>query len=205
MNSHVEWTPVVVAALVAWWVVVVSCGLVLRRTAPLPVTLDVTRMSRRSTRWTMALAVIWRALSWLAFLAAFDALSLRAARRAGRLERRGRPRARPVGHPGASAADLERTLASSPCSAPSLPPSAPRTTPALDFAADENTRRWERTLPWGTPSPLMTREGRARPYPFVPLAEPPSSGTVYRSPPRTPRRPPPPVTSLPVGPRKISM
>lgn len=58
--------------------------------------------------------------------------------------------------------------ASSPCS-PSLPPSAPR--PTLE-PAEESTRRWERTLPWGTPSPLLTREGRGKPYPFVPLAPP---------------------------------
>jgi hypothetical protein len=206
MNSHDPWTAVLLAALVAWWVVVVSCGLVLRQTAPEPVTLEVTRMSRRATRatrWTVALAAIWRALSWLAFLAALDGLSLRAARRAGRLERRGRPRARPAAAPGASGSDQERTLASSPCSpwARSLPPSAPR--PVLPEETEE-TRQWERTLPWGTPSPLLTREGMGKPYPFVPLAETqPSDGTVYRSPPRTPRRPPPPVTGIPVGPRRI--
>lgn len=79
---------------------------------------------------------------------------------------------------------------------PSPPPSAPR--PTLE-PAEEDTRRWERTLPWGTPSPLVTREGLGRPYPFVPLAPPLPEGTVYRSPPR--QRQPKPVP-LPGEPAK---
>lgn len=49
---------------------------------------------------------------------------------------------------------------------------------------EEVTRRWERTLPWGTPSPLVTREGLGRPYPFVPLTPPlpPSSRRRRRNP-----------------------
>jgi hypothetical protein len=165
MNSHTEWTPVIVAAIAAWWTVVILCGLVLRRAAAHPVTLEVTPMSHRRTWLPGPRATLWRHLSWLAFVVGLDGPSVRAARRAERIERRTRQRARAVERESARALDWDRTLASSPCS-------APRTTPALDFAADENTRRWERTLPWGTPSPLMTREGRARPYPFVPLAPP---------------------------------
>jgi hypothetical protein len=172
MNSHVEWTPVVVAAIAAWWTAVIAGGLVMRRAVAHPVTLEVTPMSHRRTWLPGPRATLWRALSWLAFVVALDGVSLRAARRAERIERRTRQRARAAERESARALDWDRTLASSPCSGPSLPPSAPRATPALDFAADENTRRWERTLPWGTPSPLMTREGRAKPYPFVPLAPP---------------------------------
>lgn len=193
MNSHDPWTAVLLAAVAAWWVVVISCGLVLRRTAPPPVTLDVTPMSRRATWWSRTLAALWRALSRLASLAALDGVSLRAARRAGRLERRGRPRARPAAAPGASGADLERTRVSSPSSpwARSLPPSAPR--PVLPEQTEE-TRRWERTLPWGTPSPLLTREGIGKPYPFVPLADPPpGSSPQYRP----AVRPPPPIPDVP--------
>jgi hypothetical protein len=172
MNSHVEWTPVIVAALVAWWTVVILCGLVLRRAAAHPVTLEVTPMSHRRTWLPGPRATLWRHLSWLAFVVGLDGPSVRAARRAERIERRTRQRARAVERESARALDWDRTLGSSPCSAPNLPPSAPRAASSLDFTADENTRRWERTLPWGTPSPLVTREGLGRPYPFVPLAPP---------------------------------
>jgi hypothetical protein len=180
MNSHVEWTPVVVAALVAWWTVVIAGGLVMRRPAANPVTLDVTQMSHRRTWLPAQRATLWRHLSWLAFVVGLDGASLRAARRAERIERRTRQRARAVARESARALDWDRTLASSPCSATILPPSAPRPPPVLPWISpdmnpsppDEDTRRWERTLPWGTPSPLMTREGRAKPYPFVPLAPP---------------------------------
>lgn len=169
MGSHTSWMPVIVAAVAAWWVVVIACGLVLDRTAPPPVTLEVTPMSRRR-RWLRGpRAALWRLLSWAAFVAGLDVASLRWAQRAERLDPTPRPTALRADARGRA---WDRTLASSTCSPaspPSPPPSAPRRTTPTE---DEDTRRWERTLPWGTPSPLLTREGRGRPYPFVPLAPP---------------------------------
>lgn len=184
MNSHVEWTPVIVAALVAWWTVVIAGGLAMRRAVAHPVTLEVTLMSHRRTWLPAQRAALWRRLSWLAFVAGLDGASLRAARRAERIERRTRQRARAAERESARALDWDRTLGSSRSSATILPPAAPR--PALDFSADENTRRWERTLPWGTPSPLMTREGRGKPYPFVPLSPYRTAAPVQPEPRRSP-------------------
>lgn len=171
MNSHDPWMTLAWAAVAAWWTVVIAGGLVLHRTSR-PVTHEVTPMSRRRTWWPRPRATLWRAVSWLAFAVGLDGASLRYARRAEWLDRRTRQRARAVERESARALDWDRIHASSPSSRPSLPPSAPRPAPSLDFSAEEDTRPWERTLPWGTPSPLMNREGRARPYPFVPLAPP---------------------------------
>lgn len=130
--------------------------------------------------------------------------SLRCTRRAAALEMRRRRRAIAAAHREARDRAWDRIRGSSPSSpwTQRLPPSAPR--PVLPEEAEE-TRRWERTLPWGTPSPLLTREWIGKPYPFVPLAEPPPNsapGTVYRSPPRR-ERPKPPLP--PPAPRKVSM
>lgn len=196
MNSHDPWMTLVWAAVAAWWTVVISCGLVLHRTSR-PVTLEVTPMSHRRTWWPRPRAALWRALSRLVFAVGLDGASLRYARRAEWLDKRSRQRARAVERESARALDWDRTLASSPSSPPSLPPSAPRPAPVLPWISpdmdptgpDESMRRWERTLPWGTPSPLLTREGLGKPYQFVPLAPPmsppaaPSSGRRSR---RTP-------------------
>lgn len=206
MDSHMKWTLGVVA-VVAWWALLLWLGKVLSRSVT---SLDVTRRSRRprSTPSSLDLATadarewFWRTASRAAWAVGMTRLSLRYARRAGALEKRRYRRAETVGQ----RAVRDRAWASylsTPGSSPSLanlPPAAPR--PPLPEETEE-TRLWERTLPYGTPSPLLTREGIGKPYPFVPLAETqPSPETVYRSPPRTPRRPPPPITSLPRGPRR---
>jgi hypothetical protein len=207
MNSH-TWLVLALVGLVAWWLLLVWVCQVLSRSVT---SLDVTRRSRRpkSTPSSLDLATadarewFWRTATRATWAAGMYRLSGRYARRAEALEKRRHRRAETVGQRAVrdrAWASYLSTPGSSPSLARSLPPSAPR--PVLPEETEE-TRQWERTLPWGTPSPLLTREGMAKPYPFVPLTETqPSEGTVYRSPPRTPRRPPPPVTSLPRGPRR---
>lgn len=202
MNYHM-WLVVALVGLVAWWLLLVWVCQVLSRSVT---SLDVTRRSRRprSTPSSVDLATadarerFWRTASRAAWAVGMTRLSLRYARRAGALEKRRHRRAETVGQ----RAVRDRAWASclsTPGSSPSLanlPPSAPR--PPLPEETEE-TRRWERTLPWGTPSPLLTREGMGKPYPFVPLADPPpSSAPVYRP----ARRPPPPIPSLPRTPRR---
>lgn len=213
MNSHM-WLVLALVGLVAWWLLLVWVCQVLSRSVT---SLDVTRRSRRprSTPSSLDLATadarewFWRTTSRAAWAVGMTRLSLRYARRAGALEKRRCRRAETVGQ----RAVRDRAWASylsTPGSSPSLanlPPSAPRPAPTLPWISpdmnptgpDEETHRWERTLPWGTPSPLLTREGIGRPYPFVPLADPPpSSAPMYRP----ARRPPPPIPSLPRGPRR---
>lgn len=201
MDSHMKWTLGVVA-LVAWWALLLWLGKVLSRSVT---SLDVTRRSRRprSTPSSLDLATagarewFWRAVSRAAWAVGMTQLSLRYARRAGALEKRRHRRAETVGQRAVrdrAWASYLSTPGSSPSSARTLPPSAPR--PATP--EDEATRLWERTLPHGTPSPLLTREGMGRPYPFVPLADPPpSSASTYRSRPSPARGRPAPAHSIP--------
>jgi hypothetical protein len=206
MNSHMWWLLALVG-LAAWWLLLVWVCQVLSRSIT---SLDVTRRSRRprSTPSSLDLATedarewFWRTASRAAWSIGMTRMSLRYARRAAVLEIRRHRRAETVGQRAVrdrAWASYLSTPGSSPSSARSLPPSAPR--PAAPEG--EETRQWERTLPHGTPSPLLTREGLGKPYPFVPLAETqPSEGTVYRAPPRR-ERPKPPLP--PPAPRKISM
>jgi hypothetical protein len=179
-----------------WFLLVTLSGWVVTRTSPPPVTL----MSRPVTppgRLALATAAtrerLWRWAGAAMFALSgqlsggrarwAQRLSLRYTRRAARLEVSRRRRAIAAARDSERATAWDRTLASSPCSPPSRPPSAPR--PSLNWNEDESTRRWERTLPYGTPSPLLTREGRGKPYPFVPLAPPlpqPSSSRRRRNP-----------------------
>jgi hypothetical protein len=217
MVSHTWWVLALVG-LVAWWLLLVWVCQVLSRSVT---SRDVTRRSRRprSTPSSLDLATadarewFWRTAARATWAAGLRRLSGRYTRRAEVLEKRRHRRAETVGQRAVrdrAWASYLSTQGSSPSSV-NLPPSAPRPAPTLPWISpdmsptgpEEDTRQWERTLPWGTPSPLLTREGMGKPYPFVPLAEqPPSSGSAYRSPPRAPRRPPPPVTSLPRGPRR---
>jgi hypothetical protein len=144
---------------------------------------DVTPMSRPEELREMAAlrrcqrraALLWRCGALLSGgrRAWVENLSRQYTDRAQRIEKARRSRAQDAGRLDAQArawaAHMTPIPGSSPCSPPNPPPSAPR--PTLD-QAKESTRRWERTLPWGTPSPLVTREGLGRPYPFVPLAPP---------------------------------
>lgn len=203
MNYHM-WLLVGVVVMVAWWLLLVWLGSVLSRSVT---SLDVTRRSRRprSTPSSLDLATadarewFWRTASRVTWAVGMTRLSLRYARRAGALEKRRHRRAETVGQRAVrdrAWASYLSTPGSSPSLARSLPPSAPRRVLPEET---EETRRWERTLPHGTPSPLLTREGMGKPYPFVPLTcPPPSSAPMYRP----AVRPPPPIPSMHRGPRR---
>lgn len=167
---------------VVYLVLVVICWALSRiwsRDVTLP---DVTPMSRPEERREMATLrrlqrradQLWRFAGHLsgAPRAWVESLSQRYTDRAQRIEKDRRHRARLADRLDAQARAWAALMTPIPGSSPSsasLPPSAPR--PTLE-PAEEDTRRWERPLPWGTPSPLVTREGLGRPYPFVPLAPP---------------------------------
>lgn len=153
-----------------WFAVVTLSGWIGLREPSRNVTLEETPPTRSALWWEARRLTLWRAASWLMFVVGLDGAAFRAARRSGRIQRAQRRRASDAARDSARALAWERTLASSHSSVPSRPPSAPR--PSLDWSEGESTRRWERTLPWGTPSPLLTREGRGKPYPFVPLSPP---------------------------------
>jgi hypothetical protein len=186
MNSHVEWSTLGWVALALWWLVLPAIAVVLSRvvtpaTAPRsrhlvrdPGPLDRATEAFRERTWRGCGRLLWLAAGRVGTGRArwtwVRRLSGRCTRRAAMLELRRRRRENVAAALDVQARAWARTLDSSRSSATILPPAAPRPRPALDFTADESTRRWERTLPWGTPSPLMTREGRAKPYPFVPLS-----------------------------------
>jgi hypothetical protein len=179
MNSHVTMPTLGWIALAVWFLVLPLIGSMLSRSWSRDVTLadppEVTPRSRLALRleparlrlWRWVAAALWRVGALLSGSRrrALERRSRRATARANRIEverkRRMLAAWRQEARDRAWAAHMTPIPASSPSST-SLPPSAP----------EEDTRRWERTLPWGTPSPLMTREGLGRPYPFVPLAPP---------------------------------
>lgn len=202
MNFHIS-LPEALIGIVLWWIFLGALTWALTRWMSRDVTPTATRRSRHLSRdpgpldrATEALRErMWRRCGRLLWLAAGQLSGRRALRvrrwstrctqRGALLELRRRRRENAAAVLDAQARAWARTLGSSRSSATILPPAAPRPTPALDFTADESTRRWERTLPWGTPSPLLTREGLGKPYPFVPLAPPlptSSSRRARRSP-----------------------
>ncbi len=180
-------------ALGLWFVIVTVAGAILSRDVTPPELPPVTPRSRlglllepaRLRLWRWVAATLWRGGALLSGnrRRALERRSRRATARANRIEverkRRMLAAWRLEAKARAWAQHMGLIPGSSPCSPPSPPPSAPR--PTLD-QAEEPTRRWERTIPWGTPSPLVTREGLGRPYPFVPLAPPlpPSSSRRAR-------------------------
>jgi hypothetical protein len=199
---------------VAWWALLAVVNLLFSRSVTPLSHRDPGRRSRRRElrtirRWRWLARLLWRVAERLSGgrRAWLERLSLRCTDRAQRMDRARVARRAALVEREIQALEAARarraTHGSSP-SSPSFPPSAPRP-PLVPRSCslplespEENTRRWERTLPWGTPD----RQGRGKPYPFVPLESPPPSGTVYRSPPAVPRRPPPAPTSLPRGPRR---
>lgn len=207
MEVHNYWTTTVLVLIGLWFLVVTLSGWIATR----PTSRDVTRRSRPTGPDPSLLDLatagarerVWRFLGRALLAVGAQRSGRSLTRRAARLEVRRRRLANAAAHLDARTRAWSRTLGSSissQASPPSPPPSAPRR--PLD-PAEEETRRFERTLPWGTPSPLLTREGIGKPYPFVPLAPPlPSSGTVYRSPPRPPRPKPLPLPYEPTRRRR---
>lgn len=206
MNFHIS-LPEALIGIVLWWIFLGALTWALTRWMSRDVTPAATRRSRHLSRdpgpldrATEALRErTWRRCGRLLWLTAGQLSGRRALRvrrwstrctqRGALLELRRRRRENAAAVLDAQARAWARTLDSSRSSATILPPAAPRPAPVLPWISpdmnpsppDESTRRWERTLPWGTPSPLMTREGRGKPYPFVPLAPPlPSSSRRAR-------------------------
>lgn len=191
MISHVT-LPEATIGILVWWLFLGSASWLLTRSWSRDVTLpDVTRRSRlvtppgrldlatertRQRLWRWMGAVLLSVAGQLSGRRALWVVvrAKRCTRRAILLDIRRRRRANAAAVQAVRARTWDAQITPIPSSSPSsrtiLPPAAPR--PAPDLSTDEATRRWERTLPWGTPSPLLTREGRGKPYPFVPLAPP---------------------------------